>query len=61
MNETSKNADAGARPPQCPICGQPLLKKGKIVDVGGFKKWIDFWNCSMHGQVLPTEEEPAES
>jgi len=35
-----------------------MVKKGKIVDAGGHKKWIDQWHCSMHGPAdLPEEKD----
>ena len=40
----------------CPQCGASLESKGKIVDAGGYKKWVEEWHCPTHGVVKPAEE-----
>jgi hypothetical protein len=55
--------------PQCPQCGILLVRKGKVVDCGKYKKWVEDWHCPVHGvistpqlpQVPPLKQGPAQA
>jgi hypothetical protein len=51
MSQPSKDSDPSSKAPVCPECGLPLRRKGKVVDTGRFKKWVEDWHCETHGKV----------
>ncbi|HEV3143434.1 MAG TPA: hypothetical protein VGZ47_06050 [Gemmataceae bacterium] len=41
--------------PKCALCDRALLPNGRVVDVGGFKKWVEPGQCPLHGDVAPAQ------
>jgi len=64
MNDHSESPSAELL---CPQCRGVLVRKGKVVDSGKYKKWVDEWCCPVHGVVatpqlpqnLPRKQGPA--
>lgn len=56
MSATDTPMPPDRKPPLCPKCNSPMVLKGRVKDVGFFKKWVEDWHCEYHGFV----EQPAQ-
>ena len=38
---------------RCPHRGEPLRRRGRVIDAGQHLKWVEEWECSAHGVIPP--------
>jgi hypothetical protein len=36
---------------KCSSCGQLLCVRGRVVDLGWYKKWVEPFECPIHGKL----------